>query len=75
MTNQAKWYLNGPWPIGVGVKFHLDPEPKAMQELIDTDLAVRALDPLSQKSTYYLTEKGRKERDANRNNINPSRSS
>jgi len=42
LSNQAKWYFYGSWPVfakaPVGYK---DPEPKAMQELVDAGLAER----------------------------------
>jgi len=63
MTNQAKWYFNGPWPIQTGIKFQLEPEPKTMQELINLGLVVKKQNILTGKVQYHLTEKGKKKKE------------
>lgn len=56
LSEQAKWYLRGEWPIYVNE--NPKPEPKALQELASKGIIIELKDLLKNKC-WHLTEFGR----------------
>lgn len=58
LSNQAKWYLSGQFPLYEILYGHSKPEPKAMQELVDQGLIVKCTDSITGNPYWSLTKLG-----------------